>query len=208
MKTIAYFLFALGIGLGAFAYSMDTTVEAGGQTVGSGEFAINVPKSRVHNVGLMEDRRLLFYAAGLSLVLGTAFLGIATVAGARTVTENSTRAEGKPSQHYRIDDATLAVEEQFAEAIRSSDLATVKHLLSNRSISPHGRNRNGKGWLQYATVIGSTNAAKTLLEHGASPKDKDDLGRSALEEAETQSNGELISLFVEQINATQRHSAA
>ena len=208
MKTIAYFLLALGIALGAFAYSMDTTVDAGGQTFGSGEFAINVPKSRVHNVGLMEDRRLLFYAAGLSLVLGTAFLGIATVAGARTITENSTRAEGKPSQHYPVDDATLAVDEQFAEAIRSNDLATVKHLLSNRSISPHGRNSNGKGWLQYATTIGSTKAAKTLLEHGASPNDKDDLGRSALEEAETQSNGELISLFVEQTNATQRRSAA
>ena len=208
MKTIAYLLLALGIGLGAFAYSMDTTVDAGGQTFGSGEFAINVPKSRVHNVGLLEDRRLLFYAAGLSLVLGTAFLGIATVAGAKTTTENSTRAEGKPSQHYRVDDATLAVDEQFAEAIRSNDLATVKHLLSSRSISPHGRNRNGKGWLQYATALGSTNAAKTLLEHGASPKDKDDLGRSALEEAEKWSNGELISLFVEQTNATQRNSAA
>ena len=109
MKTIAYLLLALGIGLGAFAYSMDTTVDAGGQTFGSGEFAIDVPKSRVHNVGLMEDRRLLFYAAGLSLILGTAFLGIATVAGAKTITENSTRAEGKPSQHYRVDDATLAL---------------------------------------------------------------------------------------------------
>lgn len=208
MKTIAYFLLALGIALGVFAYSMDTTVDAGGQTFGSGEFSINIPKSRVHNLGLMEDRRLLFYAAGLSLVLGTAFLGIATVAGARTITENNTSAEGKPSQHYPVDDATLAVDEQFAEAIRSNDLATVKRLLSNRSISPHGRNRNGKGWLQYATALGSTNAANTLLEHGASPKDKDDLGLSALEEAEKQSNGELISLFVEQKNATQRHSTA
>ena len=44
MKAIAYFLLALGIALGAFAYSMDTTVDAGGQTFGSGEFAINVPK--------------------------------------------------------------------------------------------------------------------------------------------------------------------
>ena len=198
MKTIAYFLLALGIGIGAFAYSMDTTVDAGGQTFGSGEFAINVPKSRVHNVGLMEDRRLLFYAAGLSLVLGTAFLGIATVAGAKTTTENSPRPEGKPGQHYREDVATSTVEEQFAEAIRNSDLATVKHLLSNRSISPHGRNRNGRGWLQYATMIGSTNAAKILLEHGASPKDKDDLGWSALEEAEKQSNGELVSNCINQ----------
>lgn len=207
MKTIAYFLLALGIGLGAFAYSMDTIVDAGGQTFGFGEFAINVPKSRVHNIGLMEDRRLLFYAAGLSLVLGTAFLGIATVAGAKTTTENNTRPEWSASQHYGVDVATLTVAEQFASAIRSSDLATVKHLLSNRSISPHGRNRHGKGWLQYATTIGSTNAAKILLEHGASPKDKDDLGRSALEEAETQSNGELVSLFVEQTNAAQSNSA-
>ena len=103
---------------------------------------------------------------------------------------------GSASQHYRVDDATLAVEQQFAEAIRNNELATVKRLLLNRSISPHGRNRNGKGWLQYATALGSVQAAETLLEHGASPRDKDDLGKTALEDAEAQSNSELLALFV------------
>ena len=115
---------------------------------------------------------------------------------------------GNPSQHYSIDDATLAVEEQFAEAIRNSDPATVKRLLSNRSISPHGRNRNGKGWLQYATALGSVQAAKTLLEHGASPRAKDDLGRSALEDAETQSNSELWALFIKPTDPPHGSSAA
>ena len=58
-------------------------------------------------------------------------------------------------QHYRPDYSALVVERQFSEAIRNKDLATVKRLLSNRSVSPNGRNQNGKGWLQYATALGS-----------------------------------------------------
>ena len=115
---------------------------------------------------------------------------------------------GTASQQYRVDDANLAVQEQFAEAIQSNDMATVKRLLSNRSVSPHGRNRNGKGWLQYATALGSVQVVTTLIEHGASPRDKDDLGRSALEEAETQANGELLALFVKPTHPPQRSSAA
>lgn len=102
-----------------------------------------------------------------------------------------------PNQNYRVDDASLAVEEQFAEAIRKDDIATVKRLVSNRSISQYGRNRNGKGWLQYATALGSVQTAEVLLEYGASPGDKDDLGKTALEEAEAKSNRELLALFAE-----------
>ena len=115
--------------------------------------------------------------------------------------------DGSARQHYRADDGTLAVEEQFAEAIRDNDLATMKRLLSNRSVSPHGRNRNGKGWLQYATALGSVQAVETLLEHGASPRDRDDLGKTALEDAEAQSNREILALCA-MPNTQQGSSAA
>jgi hypothetical protein len=111
-------------------------------------------------------------------------------------------------QHHRVDDATLALEEQFAEAIQSNDLATVKRLLSNRSISPHGRNRHGKGWLQYATATGIVQAAETLLAHGASPRDRDDLGRSALDEAQAQSNSQFLALFTKSTSPAQGSDAA
>ena len=103
--------------------------------------------------------------------------------------------DGRTKHYYHADDATLAVGEQFAEAIRDDDLATMKRLLSNRSVSAHGRNQNGRGWLQYATAVGSVQAVETLLEHGASPQDKDDLGKTALEHAEAQSNSKILALF-------------
>ena len=109
-------------------------------------------------------------------------------------------------QHYRVDDASLAVEEQFAEAIRKGDMATVKRLVSNRSISPYGRNRSGKGWLQYSTALGSVQTVAILLANGA--RDKDDLGRTAPEEAEAQSNGEILALFVEHAARPSDASAA
>lgn len=91
--------------------------------------------------------------------------------------------------------ASLEAEEQFAEAIRNSDVAAVRRLLENHSVSANSRNRNGRGWLQYATVTGSIQSAKVLLEHGASPNEKDDLGRSAIEEAQLKKSDSFIALF-------------
>lgn len=74
MKKLGYFLFALGFIIASFGLSMDTTVETGGQIIGSGDYSVTVPKSRVHNIGLMDDRKTILYGAGLSLLLGAILL--------------------------------------------------------------------------------------------------------------------------------------
>jgi hypothetical protein len=103
--------------------------------------------------------------------------------------------ERRRSSNGRNDNANPEIEEQFSEAIRREDLVTVKRFLFNDLVSARGCNRNGRGWLQYATVVGSVKAAEAILQAGASPQEKDDIGRSAIEEAEIRDNSALIALL-------------
>lgn len=80
MKTTGYFVFVLGIIIGWFGLVMDTTVETGGQTIGSGEYSVTVPKMTVQNIGLLQKRQTIFYGAGVSLLLGAIFIGFGTLA--------------------------------------------------------------------------------------------------------------------------------
>ena len=80
---------ALLMGVGTFgvvhALNMDTTVEVPGQpseTIGSGEFSIDIPSvpaQRVHNIGLMEERRTWLILSGLALIVGVLCLGISAL---------------------------------------------------------------------------------------------------------------------------------
>ncbi|MFN7042265.1 MAG: hypothetical protein ACK4OH_14015 [Acidovorax temperans] len=186
MKIIGYLLLVLGIGIGIFAYSMDTTVEAGGQTFGSGEFMVNVPKSRVHNVGLMEDRRLLFYAAGLSLVLGTAFLGIATLSSGKLLVANQAAPMGESK-------ASLA--ERFAsgaplsadEVRELADLAVARPNLCQLA-----SRTNGDSLLHVAARRGISDAAETLLRAGASRSQRNGNGQTAFQLAKEDKLAELL----------------
>lgn len=81
MRPFGLFLIGLGlIGL-VTAMGMDTTVETGGETLGSGEFSFRVPKSRVHNIGLMDERRNFLIASGVGILAGAILFGFGTVAG-------------------------------------------------------------------------------------------------------------------------------
>lgn len=80
MKTTGYFLFVVGIIIGWFGLVMDTTVKTGGQTIGSGEYSVTVPKMTVQNIGLLQKRQTIFYGAGVSLLLGAIFIGFGTLA--------------------------------------------------------------------------------------------------------------------------------
>ncbi len=152
--------------------------------------SVSAGETRVVNLHRLSlQQNLTIVAVGLGIIGALLLL----FGSKREVNDDGPHGTSTPFS--RVDDANLSVEEQFAEAIRNEDLATVRRYLSNRSISAHGRNRNGRGWLQYATAVGSIQAAKVILEHGASPRDKDEIGRSALEEAEARSSKELISLF-------------
>lgn len=94
-----------------------------------------------------------------------------------------------------VEAINLDVSEMFAKAIREGNGAEVKRLLSTRSISPYGNNRNGRGWLQYATVMDNIESCKLLIEHGASPNDKDELGSTSVDEARKLENKEILLLL-------------
>jgi hypothetical protein len=80
-KRLGAVLIVLGcIGLIA-SWNMDTTVEAGGERIGSREFAFDVPKTRVHNIGLMDDRRNYLLLSGLTLMVGVVTVGFGALAG-------------------------------------------------------------------------------------------------------------------------------
>lgn len=106
--------------------------------------------------------------------------------------------ERKRNSDGKNDNINPEIEDQFSEAIRQEDLATVERLLFDNLISAHGCNRNGRGWLQYATITGSVKAAEAIIQAGASPQEKDVIGRSAIEEAEIRENFTLIALFKKQ----------
>jgi hypothetical protein len=81
MKGLGIFLIAVGVfGLLA-AMNMDTTVEVPGlpgRTIGFGEFSTyipSVPSQRVHNVGLMDQRRNWLILSGFVFVGGLVLSG-------------------------------------------------------------------------------------------------------------------------------------
>jgi ankyrin repeat protein len=84
---------------------------------------------------------------------------------------------------------------EFGDAIRTNDFATIKRLLANKAVSPYGRNIHGRGWLQIATLSKQLECCKLLVEHGASPDDKDDLGQTAFAIATRENANEFINLF-------------
>ena len=84
---------------------------------------------------------------------------------------------------------------EFRDAIRTNDLAAINRLLANKAISPRGRNIHGRGWLQIATLTRQLECCRLLIEHGASPVDKDGLGQTALDIATHEKAIEHIEMF-------------
>ena len=82
MKLTGLAILIVGIIWAAIAINMNTTVEAGGQTLGSGEFSVQVPRVTVQNLGLMEARRNQLMFAGLGVLVGVLLLGFGTLSQA------------------------------------------------------------------------------------------------------------------------------
>lgn len=85
MKLFGIFFILVGLVWGIFAYNMSTTVTTGGESIGSGEFSVYIPKNEVHNLGLMETRRNHLMFSGLSVVCGVLLLGFGSFPGSTGV---------------------------------------------------------------------------------------------------------------------------
>lgn len=79
MKQLGLVLVALGLLGAVFAFSMDTTIETGGKTIGSGIYSVTIPSGRVHNLGLMEQRSNVLYTSGLAILVGVILYGFGSI---------------------------------------------------------------------------------------------------------------------------------
>ena len=55
--------------------SMDTTVHVGGERIGYGEYSTYIPSTRVHNIGLMQQKRNSILVSSVVLVVGVLLVG-------------------------------------------------------------------------------------------------------------------------------------
>jgi hypothetical protein len=82
MRKLGIVLMAIGVLWGLVAFNMQTTVVTEGKTFGSGQFAIQVPRAEVNNIGLLDNRRNHLMLAGLLVVAGVLLYGFGTLSKA------------------------------------------------------------------------------------------------------------------------------
>jgi hypothetical protein len=171
MKPLGIILLAIGFALGIFGFSMDTTVESGGQTIGSGQYSVRVPITRVHNIGLMEDRRLLLYGAGLSLLLGAIFTGFGTLAKATV--------KGAAAPDAKADLSEVLIQKFIKSTdITEQELTQLAELAGKKaSVARLSNHTNGNTLLHLAALKGLAVPAEQLIAAGASRSARNGNGR-------------------------------
>lgn len=78
MRGVGVVLAIVGLIWGIVAFNMSTTVEAGGESVGS----IYVPRQEVHNLDLTERRRTHLLISGMLVIVGSVLFGFGSVRNA------------------------------------------------------------------------------------------------------------------------------
>jgi len=74
------------------AFNMNTTVESGGDKIGSGVYSVEIPKMKVNNLGLMDERRNHLMFAGLTILAGVILFGFGALSDNRNVQSDNTKA--------------------------------------------------------------------------------------------------------------------
>ena len=75
MRAIGATLIIVGLVWAAIAFNMSTTVQAGGERIGSGAFSVDIPRVTVNNLGLMEERRNHLMMSGVAIIAGIILFG-------------------------------------------------------------------------------------------------------------------------------------
>lgn len=79
MRSFGAILAVIGVIWGVVAFNMSTTVGAGGESFGSGEYSIYVPRQEVHNLDLAERRRTHMFVSGVLIVVGSILFGFGSL---------------------------------------------------------------------------------------------------------------------------------
>jgi hypothetical protein len=91
MKGTGILLIIIGAIWTIIAFNMNTTVESGGEKIGSGAYSIEIPKMKVNNLGLMDERRNHLMFAGLTIVVGVILFGFGALSENRNVQSGITK---------------------------------------------------------------------------------------------------------------------
>ena len=83
MRSIGTMLIIAGLIWAAIAFNMPTTVEAGGERIGSGAFSVDIPRMTVNNLGLMEQRRNHLMMSGVAIIAGIILFGFGSVSAVK-----------------------------------------------------------------------------------------------------------------------------
>ena len=192
MKKIGCLFFLLGIIIAAFGLNVETTIETGGQTIGSGDYSVTVPVSRVNNIGLMEDRRLILFGAGLSFLVGAIFIGFGTLAtnasqGQNNVSPQATSSQQPLELHKFLSGSTISHQEVEGLAALAKQQPSITFATSRT---------NGNSLLHLAASYGLRNAVELLLEAGAEKTSRNGNGQQAYQLAKDESTADLLRLEV------------
>lgn len=179
MKKIGYILFLLGIIIAAFGLNMETTIETGAQTFGSGDYSVTVPVSRVNNIGLMEDRRLILSGAGLSLLVGAIFIGFGTLA------MNAPQGQNNASSKATLSHQTSQLQNFISgEKISAQEVEWLAALSIQQPTIAFATSRtNGNSLLHVAAAYGLRDAVALLLQAGAEKNNRNGNGQRAYQMA-------------------------
>lgn len=166
MKKMGLVLIVAGILGGAFAFNLDTSVETGGETIGSGKYAVTIPKSRVNNLGLMEERRNYLGASGLAILVGVILFGFGSLQRpAASPSTNATSGQEQQSQDAR----ELAQRLAAGQRLSSEQITLLVEASRTEKSLAYTTNRvNGNSLLHLAAEANLASEAKALIELGVS----------------------------------------
>ena len=177
MRIIGTVLLLMGLLVGFLAVQMDTTVEAGGETIGTGAYAVTVPKTRIHNLGLMETRRMYFYGSGVALLLGAIFFGFGTLAqgGSRAPNLGVAALSSTDLLIRKFTEGRTLTSNEFREVVALTKLQPQLASTASRL--------SGETLLHFAARLGDPQAVQALLEAGAQREPRNGNGQTPLQVA-------------------------
>lgn len=150
MKALGFIITIFAVCLGGFALLAFDVSVASG--TGSG---------RVVNLGLMQTQQSMIMVAGIAAVVGVILIV--------TAPKDTSVLVGDPKVFSAV-----------ARAIHADNAEQLRELMRRHGLAPSTMFPSGTGFLQNASMLGSTAAVKVLMEAGADPHLADRKGQVAL----------------------------
>lgn len=139
--------------------------------------------TRVHNLGLMQDRQNLLIAACAAAVVGTLMLLLGGSNSGAVETTLGTARESGPEANlaFHVDTTieTRAAIEAVRDALAKDDSEALSRVLAAGSVRGYGEFPTGRGFLQFAVASNAFKCIPVLMAGGAEAHQRDSTGMTA-----------------------------